>query len=85
MQCWIYRSPRHLEMYLYLSAAEAFELVPEALLTRFGTPELILSIDLQPSRVLARVATEQVLQALTETGFFLQLPPKLEPKMYYGE
>jgi len=85
MQCWIYRSSRHREMYLYLATADAFELLPAALLTRFGTPELVLSLDLQPTRVLARVATAQVLAALAATGYFLQLPPNLEPRMHYGE
>ena len=30
LPCWVYRSPRHQEMYLYLSEEEAFERVPDA-------------------------------------------------------
>lgn len=85
MQCWVYRSVRHAEMYLYLAAADAFDSIPSALQERFGRAELVLSLELESTRRLARVDTAKVLDALQTQGYFLQLPPNLEPRMHYGE
>ena len=41
LPCWVYRSPRHQEMYLYLSEEEAFERVPDALREHFSEPEIM--------------------------------------------
>lgn len=38
LPCWIYRSPRKDEMYLYITREDDFSRVPEALLQRFGKP-----------------------------------------------
>ena len=44
LPCWVYRSPRVQEMYLYVAAEGAFDPVPSALLARFGEPVLVLSL-----------------------------------------
>jgi len=82
--CWIYRSPRKDEMYLYLAKEDAFDVLPEALAQRFGIPQFVMQLDLTPERRLARVEVEQVLAALREHGFFLQMPPELRPELYHG-
>lgn len=82
--CWIYRSPRKDEMYLYLAEEEAFDNLPEALVTRFGTPQLVMELDLSPARKLARVEVTSVIDALNENGYFLQMPPELKPELYHG-
>ncbi len=75
LACRVYRSPRRAEMYLYVTAARDLEPVPEDLLTRFGVPELALQLELGAARRLARADTGEVLAALHERGWYLQLPP----------
>jgi uncharacterized protein YcgL (UPF0745 family) len=82
--CWIYRSPRKDEMYLYLATADSFEQVPDVLLQRFGRPQLVMQLALTPARRLARVDASTVLAALREQGYFLQMPPQLRPELYHG-
>lgn len=75
MICQVYRSPKRDEMYLYLPAdADPTEL-PEALLQQFGRPEPALRVQITPDRKLARADAGQVLAAIREQGFFLQMPP----------
>jgi uncharacterized protein YcgL (UPF0745 family) len=82
--CWIYRSSRKDEMYLYLAAEDTFDQVPDVLLQRFGRPQLVMQLDLTPGRRLARAETAAVIAALREQGFFLQMPPQLRPELYHG-
>jgi uncharacterized protein YcgL (UPF0745 family) len=72
----VFRSPRRADTYLYVERSVGLEKVPESLLERFGRPESVLTLRLAPERRLARVTGEQVLQALEEQGFYLQLPPQ---------
>lgn len=85
LPCWIYRSSRKEEMYLYLAKEEAFDEVPELLMKNFGQPALVMSLELHPSRPLARENIDQVIANLREQGFHLQMPPRLEPELYRGE
>jgi len=82
--CWIYRSTRKDEMYLYLAAEETFDEVPDLLLQRFGRPQFVMQLELTPARRLARVETSAVITALREQGYFLQMPPELRPDLYHG-
>jgi len=82
--CWIYRSPRKDEMYLYLAEEEAFDDLPDALVARFGAPQFVMELDLSPERTLARVEVTSVIDGLKENGFFLQMPPELKPELYHG-
>ncbi len=83
--CWIYKSIRKEEMYLYLSAEDAFDVLSDELLSGFGTPVFVLSMELTANRKLARVETGKVITALKKDGYFLQLPPDLKPHLYFGE
>ena len=71
----IYRSPKKEGTYLYVEKAKGLERVPEALLKQFGKPELAMTVALTPDRKLARADTGKVMAAVTEQGFFLQMPP----------
>lgn len=75
-QCVIYRSPRREGLYLYVDAQEGLERVPEPLLQRFGPPREAMRLLLHPGRKLARAEIGQVLAALEEPGYYLQLPPR---------
>ena len=74
-RCWIYKSSRKDEMYLYLARKDGFDVVPETLLNLMGQVVLVMELDLYPGRRLARADVAQVMAELAERGFHLQLPP----------
>ena len=82
--CWIYKSPKKQEMYLYITRQDHFEDVPEMLLKKFGQPLFVMELELTPERKLARENVETVLNNLAENGFHLQMPPDLKPSLYHG-
>ena len=84
LHCWVYRSPRKQEMYLYLAGEDAFDKVPQGLLESFGEPILVIELELSPERQLAREDVNQVMANLDDQGFHLQMPPKLQPALYQG-
>ena len=84
LDCWIYKSPRKDEMYLYLAAEEDFECVPRELLDHFGAPWFVMQLALERRRPLAREDVDTVMQNLREQGFHLQMPPKLDSSLYHG-
>ena len=71
----VFRSTRKNDTYLYLPRGADFDELPKILRQTFGSPELALSLNLTRERKLARYDTEEVLSALNQQGFFLQLPP----------
>lgn len=83
--CWIYRSSNKDEMYLYLAREEGFDELPEPLRRLFGTPTLVMNLQLTQRRPLAREDVASVISALDEQGYYLQMPPKLEPRLYEGD
>ncbi len=80
--CAIYRCSRKAETYLYVALVEGeadFSRVPETLLDSLGRREHVMDLELTPDRKLARVERDDVVKALSEQGFFLQLPPPVAP------
>ena len=73
--CWIYRSPKRREMYLYLAGKDDFSVVPEELAAAFGTPEYVMELELDENRKLAREDVTRVMANLRGRGFHLQMPP----------
>ena len=82
--CWIYKSPKKDEMYLYLGRKDDFEDIPELLLQKFGTPVFVMELELNAGRKLARENAQTVINNLDEQGFHLQMPPDLKPSLYHG-
>jgi len=72
-------------MYLYLATEDQFNDVPTALMSLFGTPFLVMQLELSPDRPLAREQVEKVIDNLKEQGYHLQMPPKLIPELNDGE
>lgn len=79
MLCFIYKSLKKEELYLYLDKKDDFSALPEALLQSVGRLEFVMELELTPERKLAREDSAKVLAGLTEKGFFLQMPPTLVP------
>ena len=78
MLCAIYKTRRKECMYLYVPGKNAFGDVPEILMEKFGTPELVMLISLDKRPQLAGVSKADLEVALKEKGFYLQMPPKAE-------
>lgn len=75
MMCFVYRSKLKSDTYLYVPKKDDFEAVPEALMRQFGEPEFSLVVQLDKRERLAQVDIEKVRQAMSDPGFYLQLPP----------
>jgi hypothetical protein len=71
----VFRSRRNADTYLFVDHHEGFARVPEALLREFGGAERAMTLALTPERRLARAQAADVLRAIRESGFYLQLPP----------
>lgn len=84
--CTIYKGSREAELYLYVDRVDGLARVPEELLARFGTVSEVMTIKLTPQRKLARASAPQVLAAIAEKGYYLQLPPNIHsaPITYGG-
>jgi len=78
MLCTIYRSPKKQLTYLFVNKRDDFSDLPEGLLATFGTPQLVTIINLATKDKLAMADIDKVKKALTDKGFYLQLPPPQE-------
>ncbi len=74
--CLIYRSDKKQETYLYLALGTSFSDLPQALQDTFGEPVPVMKLEIDANTRLAQADTGRVLDALTDPGYFLQLPPK---------
>jgi len=72
----VFKSLRKAETFLYVERGEDFEALPEALRAVFGEPQHVISLKLTPERKLARYSGQEVLAAIEQQGFFLQMPPE---------
>lgn len=73
--CSVYKSGRKEFTYLFLPEGAGFDDVPEALMSVFGKPEFVISLELSPDRELAQEDIRTVMENLAGQGFHLQLPP----------
>ena len=74
MICYVYRSNRKRDTYLYVEKIDDFSAIPEAVMSVFGQPEFSLSFELAHDKKLAQADTREVLKSLATDGFYLQLP-----------
>ncbi|KPQ22922.1 MAG: hypothetical protein HLUCCA13_15720 [Halomonas sp. HL-48] len=79
--CEIFKSTRKEAMYLYVDKRQGLEHVPEALLGSFGKPEPLLTMILTADKKLARADAAEVMEAIADQGFYLQMPPGDEPNL----
>ena len=77
MLCTVYRSERKPETYLYLPLGGRIEDLPAELRQAFGEPLPVMQLKLTGDSRLARVDAGQVLAALEQQGYYLQLPPQV--------
>ena len=77
MICYVYKSSRKQDHYLYLSdVLEEISPnpVPEALLNMLGELTFVLDFELTESRQLPQANAKQVLSDIASKGFYLQMP-----------
>jgi uncharacterized protein YcgL (UPF0745 family) len=77
MQCYIYKSLKKAELYLYIDNKDDFSKVPETLISGLGVPEFVMELELSPKKKLAREDVNKVMASLKDKGFFIQMPPVL--------
>jgi uncharacterized protein YcgL (UPF0745 family) len=75
--CSIYRSEKKDSTYLYLAEGVSFEDLPAELRARFGAATEVMQLDLEANTRLAQADAKNVLQALEDPGYYLQLPPEV--------
>lgn len=71
----VFRSPRREGMYVYIPREGSPGDLPASLLEHFGNPVHALDLVLTPDRQLARADVADVIAAIQEQGFYLQMPP----------
>ncbi|MBP6383042.1 MAG: YcgL domain-containing protein [Pseudomonadales bacterium] len=82
--CAVYRSRRNPDTYLYVDHHEGLSRVPEALARELGGTERAMTLVLTPGRRLARTTATEVLRAIREQGYYLQMPPLPEALRVQG-
>ena len=75
MLCFIYKSQKKDELYLYLDKKDDFSSIPEELFKSFGRLEFVMELKLTPERKLAREDVVKVIASLERKGFYVQMPP----------
>ncbi len=80
MQCFIYKSLKKDELYLYLPNKDDFSAIPDPLLNSFGRLEFVMELEVSSDRKLAREDASKVLVSLQDKGFFVQMPPTIIPE-----
>lgn len=75
MQCFVYKSLKKAELYLYVVNKDDFSDVPEPLLKSLGPMQFVMALELSADRKLAREDAGKVLASLKTKGYFIQMPP----------
>ncbi|TBW50164.1 YcgL domain-containing protein [Marinobacter halodurans] len=70
----VFRSSKKADTYLFVRRNQVWDELPEGLRSIFGTPQHTMDLLLTPDRKLARATGEEVLSAIEEKDFYLQMP-----------
>ena len=74
----IFKGHKKEEMYLYVEQKNGLKSVPDDFLATFGQTESVMVLLLTKDKKLARVTASDVLAAIEDQGYFLQMPPPPE-------
>ncbi len=75
MKVTVYKASKREYLYVYVPETRGLEKVPAALLAQFGEPIMVMTLDLKAGQKLARVCAEDVMAAVEDKGYYLQMPP----------
>lgn len=70
----VFRSSKKEDTYIFVRRGQDWEELPDALKEIFGKPVHSMDLVLTPERKLARTSGKQILEALDDRGFYLQMP-----------
>jgi hypothetical protein len=79
MQCFIYKSLKKDQLYIYLQDKDDFSAVPEDLFKSLGRLQFVMELQLTPERKLAKEDVNMVMRQLENKGFYIQMPPVMTP------
>lgn len=79
MHCFIYKSLKKAELYLYICKQDDFSKIPDPLYKSLSPMQFVMELDLSPERRLAREDVGKVIENLKTKGFFVQMPPTIAP------
>lgn len=82
MNCFIYKSLKKDDLYLYLSQKDDFSIMPDELFKSFGQLAFVMELQLTPERKLAKEDAGKVIASLKSKGFFIQMPPITAPPAF---
>ena len=69
----VFRSSKKVDTYLFVKRGQDWDDLPESLRTVFGAGVHSMDLVLTPDRKLARTTGRQVLDAIEDKGFYLQM------------
>lgn len=70
----VFRSSKKSDTYIFVRRGQKWNDLPESLRSIFGQPVHSMDLVMTPERKLSRVTGQQVLAALKEKDFYLQMP-----------
>jgi uncharacterized protein YcgL (UPF0745 family) len=76
--CSILRCSKKEGMYLYVDKTTGIDSIPDKLRRQLGDVELAMTLLISENKKLARANAKDVLQAISDNGFYLQMPPTLQ-------
>ncbi|SFM69268.1 YcgL domain-containing protein [Marinobacter pelagius] len=74
----VFKSSRKADTYVFVRRGQDWDELPEGLRGIFGAPIHSMDLLLTPDRKLARTTGQQVLEAIREKEFYLQMPEEQE-------
>ncbi len=75
MLCYVYKSLKKTDTYLFVNRKDDFTDISEALRHMLGALEFVMEVDLAGRGKLARLDSGQLRRHLDNQGYYLQLPP----------
>jgi len=73
MWCYIYRSPKKENSYLYIDTENDFSKVPDVLMNVFGEPILVMKVLLDGKRQFVVGSSQDIEDKIKQDGFFVQM------------
>ncbi|WP_024850280.1 YcgL domain-containing protein [Hydrogenovibrio kuenenii] len=70
-----FKSPKKEELYLYVLQETELEELPNELFVMFGEPVHVLDFELTAERKLPRADAKEILKAIEDKGYYMQMPP----------
>ena len=73
MWCYIYRSTKKENCYLYMEQENDFSHIPEKIMRIFGTPVFVMKVLLDGKRRFVVGTAQEIEEKIKADGFFLQM------------